>query len=239
MAAAAASRAAVQGSSGLLYLPGIGSPPGGRKERCLEAFANARSLEVHCVAYRLPLGHENLQVSAEALSSLEAALQDSAAALDRLRAPRVTVVAASLGAWLAAGLAEMRPSRVASLLLLAPTAGELAHRMLPGQSPGTAILPSEHSASGGYAVSAGLAAEVERRSIAEMVPGGSRVCIMHGDEDKAVSHTSSESLAAALQKRGVSAHFRLLAGEDHRLSSPAALTMLEAELHGIMNDPEQ
>lgn len=42
----------------LLYLPGCGSLPGGRKERFLQAFGERKGYDVRCLEYSKPLGSE-------------------------------------------------------------------------------------------------------------------------------------------------------------------------------------
>ncbi|CAJ1351311.1 unnamed protein product [Effrenium voratum] len=221
MALALLELAALDCSGQLLYLPGCGSLPGGRKERFLQAYAARHSHRLCCVEYSKPLGSEEA-LAPEELSSLHACLEDAKAA------PQASVVvAASMGAWVAAGLAAE------ALLLLAPS-GPSAARARPGKAPGTCILPSEHSTSGGYVINSVVPKELQEHSIAARVPVTCLCRIIHGDKDEAVPIEDSEVLLESLQKRGVQASLRRVPGGDHRLSSEPELRILEEELDQLI-----
>ncbi|CAE7623258.1 ABHD10 [Symbiodinium sp. CCMP2456] len=180
----------------LLYLPGCGSLPGGRKERFLEAYAKQRGCHLRCLEYAKPLGSEDPLRPAEALSSLEEAVRDA----QRVSLPPALVVAASMGAWIAAGLARL--GGVCGALLLAPAGARIVSKAMAGRSAGTAILPSEHSATGGYTINSTILVELEEASIADMMPAACPVCILHGDKDEAVPLEASEELLGQLLAKG-------------------------------------
>ncbi|CAE7920184.1 ABHD10 [Symbiodinium necroappetens] len=47
---------------------------------------------------------------------------------------------------------------------------------MAGRSAGTAILPSEHSATGGYTINSTILVELEEASIADLMPAACPVC---------------------------------------------------------------
>eukprot|EP00439_Symbiodinium_sp_Y106_P029566 s3648_g3.t1 len=213
----------------LLYLPGCGSLPGGRKERFLEAYAKQRGYHLSCLEYAKPLGSEDPLRPAEALSSLEEAVRDAQRAA---LLPPALVVAASMGAWIAAGLARL--GGICGALLLAPAGARTVSKAVAGRSAGTAILPSEHSATGGYTINSTILVELEEASIADMMPAACPVCILHGDKDEAVPLEASEELLGQLLANGREASLRRIHGGDHRLSKPAELQVLEEELDRLI-----
>ncbi|CAE7800392.1 Dnah7 [Symbiodinium sp. KB8] len=137
-----------------------------------------------------------------------------------------------MGAWIAAGLARL--GGICGALLLAPAGARTVSKAMAGRSAGTAILPSEHSATGGYTINSTILVELEEASIADMMPAACPVCILHGDKDEAVPLEASEELLGQLLAKGGEATLRQIHGGDHRLSKPAELQVLEEELDRLI-----
>ncbi|CAL1138099.1 unnamed protein product, partial [Cladocopium goreaui] len=224
----------------LLYLPGCGSLPGGRKERFLQAYADKKGHLLRCLEYSKPLGAEGAWMQKD-LSSLHEALRDAEAAADELTTDthrRLVLVAASMGGWIAASLASSRFRHVFGALLLAPTAACSAAKVLPGQGgrfSGTDLLPSQHSDQG-YTIHGAIRQELQEHTIEDRIPASCLVRIMHGDKDEAIPMEASEMLQLHLKAKGVKAELRRVTGGDHRLSSEVELAILEEELDQLLFD---
>lgn len=155
------------------------------------------------------------------LSTLEEALQDARQALPECP---TLLVAASMGAWIAASLAQA--PQVRGVLLLAPSGRTSALK-----GPGGCTLPSPYSQRG-YRINEQILSEQET-SIETRMPPHSHVRIVHGDLDTAVPLGVSEALQKKLREKGVAASLRRVPGGDHRLSSPPELRILGEELEQL------
>eukprot|EP00435_Cladocopium_sp_Y103_P022136 s1953_g5.t1 len=192
----------------LLYLPGCGSLPGGRKERFLQAYADKKGHLLRCLEFSKPLGAEG-------------AGWMIAAGLAASRAERRENVA---------GVLLLAPTAACSAAKVLP--GEGGIDLLPSQhsrSGYTIHGAIRQELQDGNCLDVYLGCDNEH-TIEDRIPASCLVRIVHGDEDEAIPIEASEMLQLHLKAKGVKAELRRVTGGDHRLSSEEELDQLLFDL---------
>lgn len=166
--------------------------------------------------------------------------EDALAVLDRLCEGPQILVGSSMGAWIALLAAQLRPERVAGLLLIAPAPDFTEALMWARMSPeirrqiieqGEWLRPSAYE-DGPYPITRELIEDGRRNlilggAIAVQCP----VHIVQGMEDPDVPWQHAMRLVERLPGSPV---LTLIKKGDHRLSTPADLARIEHALDGLL-----
>ncbi len=163
---------------------------------------------------------------------------DSLAVLDHLTDGPVIAVGSSMGGWMAAHLALNRPDRIAGLALIAPAPDFVSALMIPAlpdaakaalRDHGVWFRPSDYDPQG-YPISQDFLNEAPQWDVLGgpriAVPGPVR--ILHGMDDRDVPWMHGVRMAQHIDSPDLTV--TLVAGGDHRLSTPDDLTRLRCVL---------
>jgi pimeloyl-ACP methyl ester carboxylesterase len=214
---------------GIVFLGGFNSAMTGTKASWL---ATRCRTEGRAFLRFDPFGHGE-STGALAEGTVGRWAEDAVAVLETLTAGPQVLVGSSMGAWIAALVALMRPGRVAGLIGIA-AAPDFTHELIePRLTPeakaalardGVWLRPSAYSPEP-YPISRLMLEEARAhlvlpRRLAFRFP----VQLLHGTADADVPFDLSLRLAGAVD--GPDTSVTLIPGGDHRLSSPADLVWL-------------
>lgn len=218
----------------LLFLPGYMSDMSGTKAEHLLAFAKASGRQCLLLDYS-GCGQSEGDFDAGSIRRWAA---DVLAIADRLAPGPLLLVGSSMGGWVMLQLALHCPSRIHALVGIAAAPDFTrwgltlsADERQALQQQGYFTRPSGYADSP-YRYSSGFLADAEGAllldgSIALDLP----VRLLHGTADEEVPPEISQRLMAALRSSDV--QLTLVKAGDHRLSSPAALQLLERTIESL------
>ena len=219
---------------GVLWLGGFKSDMAGTKAEALDAWAARRGRAYTRFDY-FGHGHSSGDFAQGTISRWR---DDAAAVLDMLRGPQI-LVGSSMGGWIALLLARARPGRVAGLLLIAP-APDFTEALMWEQMPpdvrqtilekGEWQRPSTYGEAP-YPITRTLIEDGRKNLLlGGPIPVSCPVRILQGMQDPDVPWQHTMKLMDHLPGNLV---LTLVKEGDHRLSTAADLTRMEAALEAL------
>jgi pimeloyl-ACP methyl ester carboxylesterase len=223
-------------SPGVVFLGGFKSDMTGTKASALDAWCAAEGRAFVRFDY---FGHGQSD-GAFVEGTIGRWIDDALAVVDTLTEGPLVVVGSSMGGWIATHVARARPARVAGLVTVA-AAPDFTERLIWGALDAEARLalrrdgvrhePSAYSEDP-YPLTWKLVEEGRRHLLLDApVAIDVPVRLHHGLSDADVPWTLSVELAEKLTSRDVVV--TLVKGGDHRLSTPADLARLTADVAAL------
>lgn len=222
---------------GILWLGGFHSDMLGSKAQALSAWAMREGRAFLRFDY-FGHGESSGEFQNGTISRWRA---DALAVLDGLTEGPQILVASSMGGWIATLLAQLRPERVAGLLLIAPAPDfteDLIWAKMPPDIRQTVMEKGlwlhDCPPDAPCPITRGLIEDGRNNLVLHSaVTVNGPVRILHGSADQDVPWRQGVRLVDCLQG---DVTFTLVKGADHRMSSPANLALIERTLETLLKD---
>lgn len=219
----------------ILWLGGFHSDMGGTKAESLAAWARAAGRSFLRFDY---YGHG--QSSGEfRFGTISRWRDDALAVLDKLAEGPQILVGSSMGGWIATLLAQVRPERIAGMLLIAPAPDFTEALAWEQMSPdirrqiieqGFWMRPADEP----YPITRELIEDGRKNFVLDKaLTLSAPVRILHGTADQDVPWQHGKRLLEVLNG---DVTFTLVKDADHRMSSPQQLQLIERTLEGLLKD---
>lgn len=225
----------------VVFCSGFNSNRRGNKARALEEFCRIRGLEYVRFDYA---GHGD-SGGDFADSNISTWLNDTLAIIDRVAtSQKVLLVGSSMGGWLALNAALQRPDRIAGLVLLACAADMT--RYYPPRLAGLKAykdelgrvyynVPNDYDDQQSYHIYQALIDDGEHYLLlGKPIDIQSPVYLIHGVDDDVVEWQRSQQVMHHLRSDRVT--LTLVKKGDHRLSTPADLSLIERTIDRLVSD---